>query len=83
MRVIKEGIKPDSNVRFECDRCGTIFEADDTEYSFVPLRTYQHYYQCSCPICSTIVGASESALCRISDGEITADKIIEGMSLRG
>lgn len=44
MRIIKEGVKPDSNVRFECDRCGTIFEADDTEYSFVPLSTYQHYY---------------------------------------
>lgn len=83
MRIIKEGVKPDSNVRFECDKCGTIFEADDTEYSFVPLGTYQHYYQCSCPICSAIVSAPESALRRISGGEITTDKIIEEMSLRG
>lgn len=83
MRIIKEGVKPDSNVRFECDRCGTIFEADNTEYSFIPFSTYQHYYQCSCPICGAMVDAPESALCRLKDSGITADKIIEEMSLRG
>lgn len=83
MRIIKKGVKPDSNVRFECDNCGTIFEANDTEYSFVPFCTYQHHYQCSCPICSTIVSAPESALCRLKGGEITTDKIIEERSLRG
>ena len=82
MRIIKEGVKPDSNVRFKCDKCGTIFEADDTEYSIVPFCTY-HQYQCSCPICSTTVYAPESALCRRKGGGITTDKIIEEMSLRG
>lgn len=52
MKIIKEGgfdtfrrIK-----RFECTRCGCIFEADETEYRSGSYYNETYYY-CECPFC--------------------------------
>lgn len=32
MKIIKAGVTPTEIKEFKCERCGTIFEADNTEY---------------------------------------------------
>ena len=61
MRIIKKGIKPDWEVRFECSVCGTVFEANDSEFGVERFSTDEHFY-CGCPICGITVYAPKGAL---------------------
>lgn len=51
MKIIKEGRKPDMTKRFECKRCGCIFEADEGEW----FNTNKDYNDprpsANCPFC--------------------------------
>ena len=57
MRIIKEGKIPNKKVILRCQECGTIFEADDGEYTktkTVNLSSYVAYrdkYESVCPFC--------------------------------
>ena len=61
MKIIKEGIADSAIKRFECKKCGCIFEANEREYrssswgevnlSILPA------YKCACPTCRHIVYA--------------------------
>lgn len=59
MRIIKEGKISNKKVILKCPKCGTIFEADDGEYSYSFIKTtifIQHYilrdkYESVCPFC--------------------------------
>lgn len=59
MKIIKEG-HPDAvkrRVRFRCNRCGCVFEADFGEYTIDFFRN-EESYSCECPTCSAIVSFS-------------------------
>ena len=56
MKIIKEGKIPNKKVILKCQECGTIFEADDTEYTktkVVSLSSYAYRdkYESVCPFC--------------------------------
>lgn len=54
MKIIKEGNLDFSRrpLRFECENCKTIFEADKDEYQFVcDFWRGRSYYVCECPLC--------------------------------
>lgn len=57
MKIIKEGKIPNKKVILKCQECGTIFEADDGEYTktkVVNLGSYTGYrdkYESVCPFC--------------------------------
>lgn len=59
MRIIKEGKIPNKKVILKCQECGTIFEADDGEYTYTKTKTvnlnpyvaYQDKYESVCPFC--------------------------------
>ena len=56
MKSIKEGKIPNKKVILKCKECGTIFEADDTEYTktkVVSLSSYAYRdkYESVCPFC--------------------------------
>lgn len=59
MRIIKESKIPNKKVTFKCPKCGTIFEANDEEYSYSFVKTtifIQYYtlrdkYESVCPFC--------------------------------
>lgn len=57
MKIIKEGKIPSKKVILKCTECGTIFEADDGEYTktkVANLSSYTAYrdkYESVCPIC--------------------------------
>lgn len=58
MRIIRKGRIPTEEtqniVRFECNYCGTIFEANGTEYTTTTTRNFDKTKtECSikCPIC--------------------------------
>lgn len=55
MKIIKEGTQAqiDKVKRFECDKCGCIFEADKTEYESTSQYNETHYH-CTCPFCKAI-----------------------------
>lgn len=61
MRIIKKGVKPDWEVCFECPTCGTIFEANESEYGVERYSTDKHFY-CNCPICGVTVYAPKGRL---------------------
>lgn len=58
MKIIKEG-NINATKRFECKRCGCIWEADKGEYEYTPLMAIQHDnlkpYWMKCPICKSCV----------------------------
>lgn len=57
MKIIKKG-KLKKIKRFECNECGCIFEADDTEYRPTPILAMQlgeGEYRCTCPCCKNEV----------------------------
>ena len=53
MKIIKEGDleRVKSAVRFECERCGAIWEATGHEYRTETDFRNGHYYVMSCPTC--------------------------------
>lgn len=59
MKIIKEGVKPKQTMRFECDKCGCIFECDESETKkiydqldpYYGDKKYMHY----CPTCGKVV----------------------------
>lgn len=59
MKIIKEGKIPNKKVILKCPECGTVFEADDEEYSYSLVKTtiFIHYYtfrdkyESVCPFC--------------------------------
>lgn len=56
MKIIKEGKIPNKKVILKCQECGTIFEADDGEYTktkAVSLSSYAYRdkYESVCPFC--------------------------------
>lgn len=54
MKIITHG-KPKEELyparRFECSRCGCVFEAEYEEYGTV-IQFFKTYYICECPECS-------------------------------
>ena len=53
MKIIKEGDKSRLHtiIRFECDKCGCVFEADETEYKTGYTDYYCTFVSCDCPTC--------------------------------
>lgn len=57
MRIIKEGKIPSKKVILKCPECGTIFEADNGEYTktkvvnFNSFEAYRDKYESVCPFC--------------------------------
>lgn len=52
MRIIKEGKIPSKKVILKCPKCGTIFEADDGEYSYSFVKiSLRDKYESICPLC--------------------------------
>lgn len=50
MKIIKEGKIPSKKVILKCTECGTIFEADDGEYTKTKVG-YRDKYESVCPFC--------------------------------
>ncbi len=52
MKIIKEGdiSKLKKTKRFECKKCGCIFEADKTEYK-ISSQYNEFYTYATCPFC--------------------------------
>ncbi len=56
MTVLKEGDRNRAKMlvlqtrRFECDRCGCVFEANNNEYKSA-AQYNDIYYFCKCPCC--------------------------------
>ena len=60
MKIIKDGHEPDVKpkpVRFTCDYCGCVFDADETEYNYVGTKVLMWHktYVCGCPCCGRAV----------------------------
>jgi rubredoxin len=59
MIIIKDGIIPSNIIRFNCENCGCIFEADKGEYQTSTQMEVMHDglapYKCQCPRCKRIV----------------------------
>lgn len=55
MKILKKGETTTPVVKFKCRNCGTIFEADNTEYEkkFDP-RDNEFYCACDCPTCNSL-----------------------------
>lgn len=57
MKIIKEGKIPNKKVILKCQECGTIFEADNGEYTktkvadFSSYTPYRDRYESVCPFC--------------------------------
>ena len=51
MKIIKEGRKPDMTKRFECKRCGCIFEADEGEWFNTDKDYNDPRPSANCPFC--------------------------------
>lgn len=56
MKIIKYGDKKKLKIikTFDCDFCGCIFEADNTEYK-IGSQYNEEYYYIKCPFCSRTV----------------------------
>ena len=57
MRVIREGDlkRLSSTHRFECSRCGCVFEANSAEYRTESDFRNGHFYAIECPTCNHTV----------------------------
>lgn len=59
MRIIKDGTIPSTTIRFICDNCGCIFEAEKGEYGYSSQLEVLHdglgSYKCQCPCCQRTV----------------------------
>lgn len=56
MKIIKDGdAKKIKNIKtFDCDFCGCLFEADNTEYK-IGSQYNEEYYYIKCPFCGRTV----------------------------
>lgn len=58
MRIIKTGKVEYKVEKFTCLRCGTIFEAGESEYTHANQMEYMHdgiRIKCQCPLCGNMV----------------------------
>ena len=58
MKIISRGEIPVPVRRFECDYCGTIFEAEKGEFHSCGQYAYIHdglEWECKCPVCGKMV----------------------------
>ena len=56
MKILKEGKIPNEKVILKCPECGTVFEADDREYTKTYGFSFRSYayrdkYESVCPFC--------------------------------
>lgn len=53
MRIVKEGVMSEKFriKRFECDECGCVFDATNSEYRVVRGNMDEILAECSCPCC--------------------------------
>ena len=53
MKILVEGkLDKLKEVKFECDRCGCVFVANEMEYRVIGENFYGHYtVMCECPCC--------------------------------
>lgn len=63
MKIIKQGKSKEeverivkATKRFECERCGCVFEADKVEYSIRQCGYNETEYYCKCPNCENSAG---------------------------
>jgi len=56
VKIIKEGNLDllRKIVRFECDECGCVFEADKDSYE-IASQYNEQYYKVKCPYCTNLV----------------------------
>ena len=56
MKILKEGSlnKINKIKRFECNKCGCLFEANKNEYK-ISSQYNQEYVYCECPFCHKTV----------------------------
>ena len=61
MKILKQGDlkRLDKTRRFSCDKCGCIWEANQTEYRREPDRN-EDLIVCNCPTCGGITYASQT-----------------------
>lgn len=61
MKIIKEGdpAKLITAKRFECNKCGCVFEADKDEYKS-GMQYNETYFYCKCPFCGYTVSYIEN-----------------------
>ncbi len=52
MKIVKPGDLEPTKLRFSCETCGCVFEADASDYSFMGYTGYDKYYRCDCPTCN-------------------------------
>lgn len=57
MTIIRPGNEAAINtiVRFSCDMCGCLFEADSSEYKIQRDFRNGRYFSCPCPTCKRTV----------------------------
>ena len=60
MKILKPGdvSKLDDTRRFECNKCGCVFEATKAEYRGQSLSDDEWIYACECPVCKYTVTMS-------------------------
>ena len=51
IKIIKPGNKPETTERFECPRCGCVFEADRDDYGLVGDAYGNQWAYMTCPTC--------------------------------
>lgn len=49
IKIIKPGNKPETTERFECPRCGCVFEADRDDYGLVGDAYGNQWAYMTCP----------------------------------
>lgn len=61
MKIIKDGTIPSTIIRFICDNCGCVFDAEKGEYECSSQMEVMHdglgAYKCECPCCKRITYA--------------------------
>ncbi len=60
MKILIEGIEPDTTKTFACPRCSAVFEANDNEYRCVTNSSdIKTQYKMYCPGCHRIMMVEE------------------------
>jgi hypothetical protein len=54
MKIVKPGNVKGKHQRFECGKCGCVFEASENEFTTGDDRG-EFYYRCKCPHCTNAV----------------------------
>ena len=53
MKIIKQGKKPNKEIKFSCTLCGCEFIAEYGEYSILDDGHNDIEYECDCPNCDS------------------------------